>query len=186
MKRYTADEIQIVLTEHENGSRADLSGADLRGADLSGAYLRGADLSGAYLSGADLRGADLSGADLRGADLSGAYLRGAYLRGAYLSGADLRGAELSGEIKIHSLLVFSGLYRYDCWAFVTAEGCPWVRMGCLWKPVEEWDAIGIRESNIKQFPNNGSDGCEQRVRAFEFTRAEALQLAEKFKAEAKR
>ena len=44
--------------------RADLSGADLRGA-----YLSRADLSGADLSGADLRWADLSGADLSGADL---------------------------------------------------------------------------------------------------------------------
>ena len=37
-------------------ARADLSGADLRGA-----YLSGANLRGAYLSGANLRGADLSG-----------------------------------------------------------------------------------------------------------------------------
>jgi len=60
------------LNDEENGSRADLSGAYLRGADLSGA-----DLSGAYLRGAYLRGADLSGAYLRGADLSGADLSGA-------------------------------------------------------------------------------------------------------------
>ena len=46
-------------------ARADLRGANLRGADLSGAYLRGADLSGADLREADLSGADLTGADLR-------------------------------------------------------------------------------------------------------------------------
>jgi hypothetical protein len=82
--------------------------------------------------------------------------------------------------------VFSGLYPYECWAFATAEGCPWVRMGCLWKPVDEWDAIGIRDSNLGQFPNDGSETCEQRVRAFDFTRAEALRLAERFQAEALR
>ena len=48
---------------------ADLRGADLRGADLCGANLRGADLCGANLRGADLREADLSGADLREADI---------------------------------------------------------------------------------------------------------------------
>jgi uncharacterized protein YjbI with pentapeptide repeats len=64
----TARELQEALRLHllwldddPEGVRADLSGADLRGADLSEADLRGADLSGA-----DLRGADLSRADLRG------------------------------------------------------------------------------------------------------------------------
>ena len=85
----------------EGGERADLYGADLRGANLYGADLYGADLRGADLYGADLRGAnlygaDLRGANLRGADLYGADLRGADLRGANLYGADLRGANLYG------------------------------------------------------------------------------------------
>ena len=77
-----------------NLSRANLRWADLSGANLSGAYLSGADLSGAYLSGANLSGADLSRADLSGANLSGANLSGADLSRADLSRADLRGANL--------------------------------------------------------------------------------------------
>ena len=70
------------LNNEENGERANLSGANLRGANLSGANLRGADLSGANLRnanlwGADLWGANLGNADLRGADLSDANLSGA-------------------------------------------------------------------------------------------------------------
>lgn len=68
-------DLEKILTEHtlwlhnEEGKRADLSEADLRGADLSGAdlrmvNLRGADLRWANLGEADLRGADLCGADL--------------------------------------------------------------------------------------------------------------------------
>ena len=62
------------VNKEAGGQRADLSGADLRGADLSHADLSGADLhyadlSHADLSGANLRRADLSHADLRGADL---------------------------------------------------------------------------------------------------------------------
>lgn len=57
------------------GPRADLIGAELRGADLVGRDLRGAYLIGADLRGADLRRADLIGADLRGARLDGADLR---------------------------------------------------------------------------------------------------------------
>ncbi|HBC0232803.1 TPA: pentapeptide repeat-containing protein [Salmonella enterica subsp. enterica serovar Napoli] len=95
-------DLSKILEEHKvwitsmrvRGSRADLRGADLRGADLCDADLRGADLCGADLRGADLCDADLRGADLRGADLCDADLRGADLRGADLCGADLRGADL--------------------------------------------------------------------------------------------
>ena len=77
------------LNDENGGERADLCGADLRGANLYRADLRGADLRGADLSGADLRGATLYRADLRGANLSGADL---YRADLYR--ADLRGAEI--------------------------------------------------------------------------------------------
>ena len=82
------------LNNGDGGKRADLRGANLRGADLCYANLRGADLRGANLCDANLRGADLRGANLRGADLRGANLCDANLRGADLRGADLRGADL--------------------------------------------------------------------------------------------
>jgi hypothetical protein len=154
---------------------ADLTGADLGGADLTGAYLRGADLRGAYL-----RGADLGGADLRGANLGGAYLTGAYLRGANLGGADLTGAYLRGaegkKAKIVSIRVFSGLYEYQVWAVLFENGSRWVRMGCLWKSLDEWEKVGIRKSNLSQYPDDGSDKCEDRVAAFEFAKAAALRM----------
>jgi uncharacterized protein YjbI with pentapeptide repeats len=201
MKRYTPDDLKAVLDAHKmwildqkGGSRADLRGADLRGADLRGADLRRADLrradlSWADLSWADLLGADLSWADLSWADLSWADLRGADLRRADLRRADLRRADLrradlgGADLKIHSLEVFADLYNYQCWAFVTDAGVPWVRMGCLWHTLAEWDQIGIRASNANEFPDDGSEKCERRVRAFEFARAAALAQVEKFRAE---
>ena len=79
-------ELKKILSLHklwargkENGTRADLRGANLIGADLRGADLRGADLRGADLIDADLRDADLRGADLIDADLRGANLIGADL-----------------------------------------------------------------------------------------------------------
>nr|DAP22372.1 MAG TPA: pentapeptide repeat protein [Bacteriophage sp.] len=44
---------KLWLEDSPKGEKADLSGANLRGADLIGANLRGADLIGADLSGAD-------------------------------------------------------------------------------------------------------------------------------------
>ena len=82
------------------------------------------------------------------------------------------------------MAVFTGLYKYQCWAVVTDQGVPWLRMGCLWKSLEEWDSIGgIRPSNTSEFPNDGSEKCEQRVRAYEFTRAEAERMAAKWATE---
>ena len=76
------------LERKEGGERANLIGADLRGANLIGADLRGANLIGT-----DLRGADLIGADLRGTNLGGANLRDANLRGANLRDANLGGVK---------------------------------------------------------------------------------------------
>lgn len=115
-----------------------------------------------------------------------------YLKGeeggtcADLSGSDLSGSNLSGIGKIAHLAVFTGLYTYQCWAGATDDGTAWIRMGCLFKTVAEWDAIGIRASNLHEYPNDGSERSERRVRAFEFTRAEAVRMAEKVKAKKER
>ena len=142
---------------------------------LQAAKTEGKSLRGADLCEADLRGADLFGANLRGADLRGANLRGADLYGANLRGADLYGADLYGG-KIKALRIFTGLYRYQVWAILYADGSRWVRMGCLWKSLEDWEAVGIRNSNPREFPDDGSELCEERVAAFEFAKAAALRL----------
>jgi len=72
--------------------------------------------------------------------------------------------------------VFTGLYTYQVWAVLFEDGTRWVRMGCLFKSLDEWEAVGIRKSNLDQYPNDGSDKCEQRVRAFEYAKQEALLL----------
>jgi uncharacterized protein YjbI with pentapeptide repeats len=141
----------------------------LHGANLEGANLHGANLHGAYLEGANLHGANLEGANLRGANLEGANLRGASLRGAYLHGAE-------GKSKVYSMRVFSGLYDYQVWAVLFADGSRWVRMGCLFYSLEKWDEIGIRQSNTREYPEDGSDRSEERVAAFEFAKAAVLRL----------
>jgi hypothetical protein len=154
---------------------ARLVGANLDGASLDGANLDGASLRGASLVGASLVGANLVDASLRGASLVGASLRGANLDGASLVGANLRGASLVGK-KIKSMRIFSGLYRYTIHAVLFQDGSRWVRMECLWKSLEDWEKIGIRKSNESEFPDDGSESCEERVAAFEFAKAAALRM----------
>jgi hypothetical protein len=78
----------LYVAQDANDVRSAVEEAVAKRANLVGANLRGA-----YLGGANLRGAYLDGANLRGA-----YLRGANLRGAYLGGANLDGANLDGEL----------------------------------------------------------------------------------------
>ena len=153
MKRYTPEELAEVLAQHAKWLEEDGTGrrADLRDADLCDANLRDANLCDANLRGADLRRADLRDANLCDANLKAATLR-----------------------------VFEGLYTHTCMAIISVEGVPWVRMGCLWKTVEDWDKLGIRNSNRSEFPDDGSDKCEQRVRAFEFVKNEALLMEKSF------
>ena len=122
----TQKELKAILDRHkkwlrneENGERAALSRADLRGADLRMAALSMAALSRADLCEADLRMADLSRADLCEADLrmaalSRADLCEADLRGADLCEADLRGADLRGAALSRADLCEADL-DYSCW-----------------------------------------------------------------------
>ena len=64
-------QLDTILKKHRDwldGKKGGLR-ANLQGADLKGAFLQGADLQGAYLQGAYLQGADLQGAYLQEADL---------------------------------------------------------------------------------------------------------------------
>ena len=177
--------LALVARARAEGKIPDLRRADLRRADLSFANLRRADLRGAYLSRANLSFADLRRADLRGAYLSRADLSRADLSFANLSCADLSFADLScadlrdatyKDIKIHSMRVFSGLYEYECWAVLSQDNIPYVRMGCLFHSLEEWEKIDIRKSNLSEFPDNRSEKSKRRIRAFRFAKAEALAL----------
>lgn len=103
MTNISEAELNAILANHakwiedpSNGERANLHGANLRGAILCRADLQGADLPGANLHGADLHGSNLQGADLHGSNLQGADLHGANLRGADLYGSNLHGADLLG------------------------------------------------------------------------------------------
>ncbi|EBD5288300.1 pentapeptide repeat-containing protein [Salmonella enterica] len=176
-------DLSKILEEHkvwitsmrESGSRADLRGANLRGANLYGADLRGANLYGADLYGANLcdanlRGADLCGANLRGADLRGANLCGANLCGADLYGADLCGADLCGADLCGADLCDADLYGANlcdanlrgadlCGAdlpdltfvilgekyFISITNGEYVRAGCQNHTVEEWRKYSKQE-----------------------------------------
>jgi hypothetical protein len=139
-------------------------GAYLRGAYLRGAYLQGAYLQGAYLQGADLQGAYLRGADLQGADLQGADLQGADLRRADLQGSDLRGAYLQG-VKIKKAMVFTGLYEYVVIPVIAEDNTQYVKMGCYFRTVTEWNENFW--NNYNEFPNDNSEKSNSRLFAFE-------------------
>ena len=159
-----------------NLSSANLSYADLSYADLSSAKLSYADLFSADLSHAKLSSAKLSYADLSHAKLSYANLSSANLSYAYLSYAKLKGALIDGKPIINLRQISYSGYAYGVQAVLFEDGSRWVRMGCLWKSLAEWEEIGIRSSNPSEFPDDGSVASEERVAAFEFAKAAALRM----------
>src|SRR3990167_5331462 len=83
------------------GERADLQGADLRGAYLRRADLRGAYLRGAYLQRADLQGAYLQGAYLQGADGTKVEIQSIYQCGPQGSRGDYLVSFLCDDSKVY-------------------------------------------------------------------------------------
>ena len=117
-KVITYDDLQTILVEHrkymDNRNLGDaitpvFLGASLTKANLSGADLRGFIMSGSKLEGADLSGANLQGALLDDADLSGANLEKANLSWTRLDGAILVEANLTDANLISSLLLDANL-----------------------------------------------------------------------------
>ncbi|EAO8300008.1 pentapeptide repeat-containing protein [Salmonella enterica] len=156
-------DLSKILEEHkvwitsmrESGSRANLRGANLRGANLYGANLRGANLYGANLRGANLYGADLCDANLRGADLRDANLCDANLRGANLRDANLCDANLRGANLYGANLRGANLYGADLpdltfvilgeKYFISITNGEYVRAGCQNHTVEEWRKYSKQE-----------------------------------------
>ena len=169
-----------VETIKEAVAKAIASGANLSDSDLSDSNLSGCNLSDSDLSYSDLSGCNLRDINLRDSDLRGCNLSYSDLSGSNLRGSDLSGCNLCGVGKIKAIRVMTGLYRYVIFAIVAEDGEPWVRMGCQWRSVTEWDRITIRDSRTREFPNDGSTRSEQRARAFEFARGEAIEMAKEF------
>jgi uncharacterized protein YjbI with pentapeptide repeats len=139
MKKYTKEELNEILENHklwlngDGGSRADLSGANLRGAKLSYSDLRGADLRYSNLRGADLSGANLRHSDLRDTDLRYSDLSGADLRYSDLSGADLSDTDLSGAVGNMDQLKSIFIETYPI--IYTSET---LQIGCQKHKIEDW------------------------------------------------
>ena len=97
-------------------------------------------------------------------------------RGGYFRGGNFLGGVINtrAATRIRTFNFYS--YPYPVWAILYTDGSRWVRMGCLWNSLAEWKSIGIRKSNLTEFPGDGSDRSEERVAAFEFARAAVLRM----------
>jgi hypothetical protein len=88
----------------------------------------------------------------------------------------LRGAN-GEDKKVHSLRSFSSsLYPYVVLAVLFDDGEQMVCMGCLCKTLGGWKKIEIRKSNEREFPDDGSEKCEDRVGLFNLARAAVTRM----------
>jgi hypothetical protein len=161
---YTAKDATTVKQAVE---QAILSCANLSSANLSCANLYSANLSRANLYSADLYSADLSRANLSCANLSRANLYSANLSCALIDKKTIANLR---QINVSS-------YPYQIQAVLFLDGSRWIRMGCLWKSLEDWKRDGgILNSNPSEFPNDRSEKSKERAAAFAFAKAAALRM----------
>ena len=122
----------------------------------------------------------VSGCKVSNCTVSDCMVAGCKVAGGTVAGCTVSGGTVSyctvSDKPLAVLKGYSGLYDFNVWAVLFADGSRWVRMGCLFKSLEDWEKIGIRKSNLSQYPDDGSDACEERVRAFNFAREAALAL----------
>jgi hypothetical protein len=116
LKKILKDHIQWLNTNGKEGVRADLTGANLKGADLTRAFLAEANLiraclAGANLFGANLEGADFSEANLEGANFSEANLRNARLNNTKAKEANFCKTNLSGAEFYAADLIKANFYK---------------------------------------------------------------------------
>jgi uncharacterized protein YjbI with pentapeptide repeats len=123
-----------------SAERADISGANLRGADLSGWRGEHVRAAGAKLERTDLSRAYLPELEATGAAIAGADLRGAHLERSRLDSADLKRTKLAGAVLRHSTLCFSKLDGADLTGadlehadltMATVEDATFVRANCM-------------------------------------------------------
>jgi len=150
-------------------------GGDFRGGNFLGGNFRGGNFLGGNFLGGDFLGGNFLGGNFLGGDFRGGNFLGGNFLGGNFRGGNFLGGNFRG-VQITALRAYSSLYRYQVGAAITPDGVRWVRMGCLWKTLAEWEKVGIRKSNLEEFPDDGSERCEERVAAFEFIKAAALRL----------
>jgi len=131
----------------------------------------------AILSCANLSSANLSCANLYSANLSRANLSCANLSRANLYSANLSCALIDKKTIANLRQINVSSYPYQIQAVLFLDGSRWIRMGCLWKSLEDWKRDGgILNSNPSEFPNDRSEKSKERAAAFAFAKAVALRM----------
>jgi hypothetical protein len=169
MKRLSKDELAVILSEHAKWTADSATGkrAEIREYEITNESLPG---------GVVLRDCTVSDCTVSDCTVSGGKVSGGTVSDCTVSDCKVSGGKVSDQPFI-TLKGYSGLYLYNVWAVLFKDGSRWVRMGCLFKSLGQWDAEGgIRNSNLSEFPNDGSDKCEERVAAFKFAKAAALRM----------
>ena len=96
---------------------------------------------------------------------------------AILSSANLSSALIDKKTIANLRQINVSSYPYQIQAVLFLDGSRWIRMGCLWKSLEDWKRDGgILNSNPSEFPNDRSEKSKERAAAFAFAKAAALRM----------
>ncbi len=153
-----------------------LDGTWLDGSWHGGIWRDGTWITGSWRNGTWHRGRWHSGTWYGGSWLNGTWRDGTWHSGTWYGGRWQGGTMFIGECKVDQFRVYTGLYKYPVMVYLFTNGSRWVRMDDLLYSLEELERIGVRNSNLTEFPDDKSAKSEERVRAFEFARTAVLSL----------
>jgi len=162
-----------------NLSNTNLTGSDISFANFKGAYLYSTNLREVYASCTDFREAhlidvDMTNGDFTEANFTRAEVLNVEMKGSTITNADFRHAVMhnssfSGayikEVRIKKAMFFTGLYKYGAMAVIEENGTKWVRLGCHFRTVVDWEHHFW--NNDVEFPDDGSQESKLRLFAFE-------------------
>ena len=166
-------------------SDCKVSGCTVSDCKVSDCKVSSGTVSYCMVSGCKVSGGMVSYCTVSGGTVSYCTVSDCTVSGCTVSSGTVSGGKVSqctvslGEIlnkPVSQIKGYAGLYAFNVWSVLMADGSRWVRMGCLFKSLEEWEKIGIRNSNPSSFPDDRSDRSEDRVAAFEFAKAAALRM----------
>ena len=203
MKRLSKDKLDVILAEHEKWivdkqtgrqaffegvefsdfnfpsncmvSRCKVSGCTVYNCTVTDCKVSGGTVYNCTVTDCKVSYCKVTNCKVSYCKVSGGTVFGCTVFGCKVSDCTVTDCTVFGKPAIE-IKGFSGLYKYNVWAVLFADGSRWVKMGCLFYSLDEWERIGIRKSNMSEFPNDSSEKCEERVRAFEFAKATALAM----------
>ena len=106
------------------------------------------------------------GSRVEGSTVEGSrVLGGSTVEGSRVEGSTVLGGSIvEGSITKYTAMFAHNLYKYSSFSYLNKKGVEIIQLGCFTRSRKEWESDFW--NNPKEFPNDGSEKSQARLRAF--------------------